>query len=72
MKMPRTQVAISALLCDFTYRAITSVNALVDPVRIRMPIRLPMKPQTRMTQATSSSVITRMEVSAKPPMNCSP
>ncbi len=66
--MPSPQVAISALFSERTTLTIFSVKDFVEPVRIRMAIRLPMKPQTRMTQATVSSIMTLSEVSANPPM----
>jgi hypothetical protein len=51
-----------------------TVKAPVEPVRIRRPMRPPIRPQTRITQATSGSVSTLTEVSAIPvtkPLPCS-
>ena len=50
------------MLC--TRAMIVSVNADTAPVRMNRAIRLPMKPQTRITQPTVSFCMTESEISA--------
>ena len=65
MTMPWNQVTINDLLLEFALFAILRANADAPPVWISSYIRLPMRPQTMMTQPIVSSCMTCSVISER-------